>query len=191
MPFPLFGIDSDNGSEFINSQLLTFCHQEQITFTRSRSGRKNDNCYVEQKNYSIVRRHVGYSRHDTEVEVELLNELYGHLRLYTNYFQPVMKLISKQRIGARVIKTYDRARTPYQRLLESSDVERLVKVKLRRQYEQLNPAALKRNIVSCQDRLLEIAAARSRLPQPAIRRSAPPSHPWKGGPVKLKATRRS
>lgn len=191
LPFPLLGIDSDNGSEFINSQLLTYCHQEQITFTRSRSGRKNDNCYVEQKNYSIVRRHVGYSRHDTEVEVQLLNELYEHLRLYTNYFQPVMKLVSKQRVGARVIKTYDRAKTPYQRLLESPDIARVVKFKLRKQYEQLNPAALKRSIVRYQDRLLEIATARSRLPKIPTTRLVPQTHPWKAGPVRLKTTGRT
>lgn len=179
LPFPLLGIDSDNGSEFINDQLLSYCRAERITFTRSRSGRKNDGCYVEQKNYSIVRRHVGYSRHDSDEEVQLLNLLYGHLRLYTNYFQPVMKLISKRRVGARVSKTYDRAKAPYQRLLESPHVERAVKLKLRRQYEQLNPAELKRAILQCQNRLLEIASARSRLPQVGKRRAVPSTHPWK------------
>lgn len=179
LPFPLLGIDSDNGSEFINHELLRYCRAERITFTRSRSGRKNDGCYVEQKNYSIVRRHVGYSRHDSDEEVQLLNLLYGHLRLYTNYFQPVMKLISKQRVGARVSKTYDRAKTPYQRLLESPHVQRAVKLKLRRQYEQLNPAELKRAILQCQNRLLEIASARSRLPQVGKRRAVPSTHPWK------------
>ena len=97
LPFPLLGIDSDNGSEFINHQLLRYCQGEQITFTRGRSGKKNDGCFVEQKNYSVVRRAVGYARYDSAAQLKLLNELYGHLRLYTNYFQPVMKLKAKER----------------------------------------------------------------------------------------------
>ncbi|MFZ3121970.1 MAG: DDE-type integrase/transposase/recombinase [Thermodesulfovibrionales bacterium] len=109
LPFPLLGIDSDNGSEFINHHLLRFCKEGKITFTRSRSYRKNDSCFVEQKNYSIVRRSVGYYRYDTEEELKTINELYGYLRLYTNFFQPVMKLIEKTRIGSKVQKKYDRA----------------------------------------------------------------------------------
>lgn len=119
LPFELLGIDSDNGGEFINNQLLRYCQQQKITFTRSRSLRKNDNCFVEQKNYSVVRRAVGYLRYDTEQELKLLNELYGNLRLYTNYFQPVMKMVDKQREGSQVKKKYDQARTPYERVLAS------------------------------------------------------------------------
>lgn len=117
LPFPLLGIDSDNGSEFINHQLLRYCQGEQITFTRGRSGKKNDGCFVEQKNYSVVRRAVGYARYDSEAQLKLLNKLYGHLRLYTNYFQPVMKLKAKERNGAKVKKIHDEPKTPYQRLL--------------------------------------------------------------------------
>ena len=117
LPFPLLGIDSDNGSEFINNQLLRYCKEERITFTRGRAGKKNDGCFVEQKNYSVVRRAVGYSRYDSAPQLRLLNELYGHLRLYTNYFQPVMKLKSKERNGAKVKKIHDEPKTPYQRLL--------------------------------------------------------------------------
>ena len=113
LPFPLLGIDSDNGGEFINHHLLRYCQDEHITFTRSRAYRKNDNCYIEQKNYTVVRRAVGYARYDTPQQLRVLNELYGYLRLYTNYFQPVMKLISKQRQGAKVKKKYDEPRTPY------------------------------------------------------------------------------
>ena len=97
LPFDLLGIDSDNGGEFINDHLVRFCHEERINFTRSRSYRKNDNCFIEQKNYTIVRRYVGYARYDTEIAQKLLNELYGYLRLYVNFFQPVMKLIQKTR----------------------------------------------------------------------------------------------
>src|SRR5207247_153044 len=102
LPFPLLGVDSDNGSEFINAHLLRYCRAEQITFTRSRAWRKNDNCFVEQKNYSVVRRAVGYARYDTLEQLRLLNKLYSVLRLYTNFFQPVMKLIATDRNGAEV-----------------------------------------------------------------------------------------
>lgn len=111
LPFKLLGIDSDNGSEFINNHLVGYCEKEEITFTRARPYRKNDNCYVEQKNYSVVRRAVGYHRYDTARQLRLLNQLYSRLRLYTNYFQPVMKLKEKIRVGSKVKKKYDRPRT--------------------------------------------------------------------------------
>jgi hypothetical protein len=96
LPFPLLGIDSDNGSEFINETLYGFCQEQKITFTRARPYRKNDSCFVEQKNYSVVRRAVGYQRCDTEQQLQLLNQLYEPLALYTNFFQPSMKLQSKE-----------------------------------------------------------------------------------------------
>jgi hypothetical protein len=153
LPFGLLGVDSDNGSEFINDQLLKYCRQEKITFTRSRPYRKNDNCYVEQKNYSIVRRAVGYARYDTDEQCELLNELYSHLRLYTNFFLPTMKLKSKERIGSKVKKCYDQALTPYQRVLQTKLVSQKTKEQLRARYRILNPAALKRKIEGLQQRL--------------------------------------
>jgi hypothetical protein len=153
LPFALLGLDSDNGSEFINDQLLQYCRQEKITFTRSRPYRKNDNCFVEQKNYSIVRRAVGYARYDTEEQCELLNELYSYLRLYTNFFLPTMKLKSKERVGSRVKKCYDQALTPYQRVLQSPLVGKAAKDRLRAKYVTLNPAALKRKIERLQQRL--------------------------------------
>ena len=153
LPFALLGLDSDNGSEFINDQLLSYCRQEKITFTRSRPYRKNDNCFVEQKNYSIVRRAVGYARYDTDEQCELLNELYSYLRLYTNFFLPTMKLKSKERVGSRVKKYYDQALTPYQRVLQSPLVGKAAKDRLRAKYVTLNPAALKRKIERLQQRL--------------------------------------
>jgi len=155
LPFPLRGLDSDNGSEFINDYLLAYCRGEKLTFTRSRPYRKNDNCFVEQKNYSIVRRAVGYQRYDTEAQLHLLNELYARLRLYSNFFQPTMKLKSKVRVGSRVTKRYDRAQTPYQRVLASPQVTKSKKELLRAKYETLNPAALKRKITGLQERLLK------------------------------------
>lgn len=158
LPFALQGIDSDNGSEFINDHLLEYCQHEGITFTRSRPYRKNDNCFVEQKNYTIVRRHVGYQRLAGSEQLALVNELYRHLRLYANYFQPVMKLKSKERHGSQVKKTYHPAQTPYQRLRDSQHLSRADKQRLARQYGQLNPAELKRKIERIQTRLLQLAA---------------------------------
>lgn len=157
LPFPLLGIDSDNGSEFINFHLVDYCEAEKITFTRGRPYRKNDGCYVEQKNYTSVRRNVGYMRYDTDEELFILNELYDVLRLYGNFFLPQAKLVEKVRDGSRVTRRYDEPKTPYRRLLESPDVSKAVKSKLRRQYGRLNPAELKREILKLQDRLYKTA----------------------------------
>src|ERR1700737_3816233 len=151
LPFKLLGIDSDNGSEFINDHLYGYCEEEKITFTRARAYRKNDNCYVEQKNYSVVRRAVGYHRYDTPQQLRLLNQLYSRLRLYTNYFQPVMKQEEKIRVGSKVKKKYDQPKTPYQRVLECPQVEkenRENKEKLNQEYAKLNPAELRRQITA-------------------------------------------
>jgi hypothetical protein len=158
LPFQLLGIDSDNGGEFINAHLQAYCRQEQITFTRARPYRKNDSCFVEQKNHSVVRNAVGYDRYDTEEQLRLLNELYQHLRLYTNFFLPSMKLKSKTRVGSRVQKRYDQARTPYRRVLSARQVSKRRKELLRAQYATLNPAALKRQIERLQLQLLKSAS---------------------------------
>ncbi len=162
LPFSILGIDSDNGSEFINAHLLRYCEENQITFTRSRPYRKNDSCFVEQKNYSVIRRAVGYSRYDTAKELTLLNELYGYLRLYVNFFQPVRKLIKKERIGSKVIKRYDEAKTPYRRVLASPDIEDEIKMKLKSKYDMLNPAELKRKITKLQNKLVKLNALKQR-----------------------------
>src|SRR3990170_3869279 len=167
LPFDLLGIDSDNGSEFINDQLYRYCLKEEITFTRARAYRKNDNCYVEQKNWSVVRRALGYLRYDTPGELEIINRLHGYLRLYTNHFQPVMKMIEKTRVGSRVKKKYDKPRTPYQRVLdsgvvESHDVEEERKEALTKEHVKLNPAELKRQITKLQDKLRKIALLKRR-----------------------------
>jgi hypothetical protein len=162
LPFPLLGIDSDNGSEFINQELLRYCEGEQITFTRARPYRKNDTCFVEQKNWSIVRRTVGYARYDTPEAVTLLNTLYRSLRLYSNCFQPSMKLVDKVRQGARVTKHYDRAQTPLERLVTSPHISSGAKRRLRRLYDRLNPVALKRTIEGLQHQLDILAGSPSR-----------------------------
>lgn len=142
LPFPLRGIDSDNGVEFINAHLLRYCQDEHLTFTRSRPYKKNDQAYVEQKNWSIVRQLVGYERYESASAYEALQALYAVVRLYTNFFQPSLKLVAKERVGAKVKKTYDQARTPYQRVLESAQVSDEIKMTLRHQYATLNPVAL-------------------------------------------------
>lgn len=172
VPFDLLGIDSDNGTEFINNHLLRFCQANQMTFTRGRSYKKNDSCFVEQKNYSVVRRAVGYCRHETDEELKLMNELYQQLRLYINYFQPVMKLKKKTRVGSRVKKTYDRPRTPYHRVLRSSEVTLEKKQELKGQYEKLNPAELKRKMTRLQQQLFQFASHRERLTRTRV--SPPP-----------------
>ena len=170
LPFPLRGLDSDNGSEFVNNELLRYCQQEHITFTRARPYRNNDNCYVEQKNYSVVRQTVGYQRFDTTAELLVLKQLYTTLRLYTNFFQPTMKLKSKERFGSRVKKTYEAPQTPYQRVLASVSVSPTDKQKLKRQYKELNPAALKRELDQLRKQLFALAARKKH-------------------PIKLKSTR--
>jgi hypothetical protein len=165
LPFSLLGIDSDNGSEFINETLFNFCQEHQITFTRSRPYRKNDSCFVEQKNYSVVRRAVGYQRFDTDAQLRLLDELYEVLDLYNNFFQPSMKLKLKERQGARVTKKYHEARTPYQRLLDSDYISAEIKAQLRARYRLLNPAQLKRQIEKLQQKLLATAVSTSKLRQ--------------------------
>jgi hypothetical protein len=146
LPFDLLGIDSDNGSEFINDLLYRYCLDEKITFTRSRPYKKNDQAHVEQKNWSVVRHTVGYDRLESGEQRALLESIYKDLRLYVNFFQPVLKLIGKERIGNQVIRKYDTARTPYQRVLEREDVSLTRKAHLLNLYLRLNPAELRRRI---------------------------------------------
>ncbi len=146
LPFLLLGIDSDNGAEFINDQLWRYCDQEQLTFTRGRVGRKNDNPYVEQKNWSIARRLVGYERYDTQRQVDQLNALYEVNRLYTNHFLPVTKLISKVREGSRVKRRFDEPKTPYQPVLDSPHVSDEAKANLRATPAPLDVVKLKQQI---------------------------------------------
>jgi hypothetical protein len=123
LPFPLLGIDSDNGTEFINDLLYRYCLEEEITFTRSRPYKKNDQAYVEQKNWSVGRNVVGYDRFETEEDLRLLQLVYEYLHTYVNFFQPVMKLLKKERIDGKTVKVYDVATSPYRRVLASNDVD--------------------------------------------------------------------
>ena len=154
LPFSLLGIDSDNGSEFINDQLYRYCLQEEITFTRGRAGKKNDNAYVEQKNWSVVRRAVGYSRYDTPRQLDLLDRLYAVMHWYLNFFLPVMKLKEKSRVGSKVKRVYDEPQTPYARVLASSHISEELKSQLREVYNVLNLVNLRQQIDDLQQQLL-------------------------------------
>jgi len=146
-PFPWKEIHSDNGTEYINAHLFRYTQKTGLRFSRSRPNKKNDNCFVEQKNRTHVKRYVGYLRYDSFKEQEILNDLYrNELRLYKNFFQPVIKLVSKERIGDKIYRKYDTPKTPYQRVIESEEIPEKTKQQLKKIYLSLNPAQLKRDI---------------------------------------------
>lgn len=146
-PFHWLEIHPDNDNTFINWHLLTYAEKEGVMFSRSRPYRKNDNCFVEQKNSTHIRGILGHLRYDTEKELEIINSLYrNELRLYKNFFQPVMKLKEKIREKGKIHRKYDVPKTPYQGLMESGQVSEETKKQLRDLYQSLNPAQLKRKI---------------------------------------------
>jgi len=159
LPVPLLAIDTDNGSEFLNRVLFEYCRGKPIIFTRSRPYKKNDQCYVEQKNGAIVRQFIGYDRFEGVEPGRILTELYRQLRLYVNFFQPSLKLLSKKRERSRVIKTYDPAQTPYQRVLAAESVSAEIKEQLRTQFGSLDPVRLLMKIQTLQDELWGYAQA--------------------------------
>jgi len=162
-PFQWLGIDTDNGTEFMSEILYKYCNREHLGFTRSRPSRKNDNAYIEQKNWTHVRKVLGYLRYDSIPELKLINELYRQeLRLYKNFFQPVMKLLSKERVGGRVKRKYDIPQTPYQRLLESGQISQESQDTLKSVYQSLNPAELKRQIEAKLEKLWQIYEQKNR-----------------------------
>jgi len=161
MPFPILGVDSDNGSEFINYHLLTWCDERQITFTRSRPGNKNDGCHVEQKNWAIVRTVVGYHRYDTPAELLLLNKIWALQSKLTNYFYPQQKLVSKVRDGAKVSKKYDTATTPHRRAERHDNVAAEDEAILADTYAGINPAAVQRQIQALTSELLTITTSKA------------------------------
>jgi len=162
LPFALLGLDSDNGSEFINNNLAQYCTGEGITFTRSRPLNKNDCCFVEQKNWCVVRRETGYGRYDTEAERDLIAVIYADLRLYVNYFLPSVKLLAKKRVGAKVYKRYDRPTTPYQRLIALGVLDEKTAARLEAEYLALNPAELRRRLTDNEKKLIRMCALKMR-----------------------------
>ena len=146
-PFKWLEIHPDNDSAFINGHLFRYCQAEKLRFTRSRPNKKNDNAYIEQKNWTHVKKVFGYLRYDTQEELEIINDLYENdLRLFKNFFSPVMKLVKKERIGGKVKRKYDVPKTPCQRLLESDYLSKQAKKELENFYLSLNPARIRREI---------------------------------------------
>ena len=165
LPFQMLGFDSDNGGEFINQHLLSYCRENKITFTRSRSYKKNDSCHIEQKNWTVVRRVIGYGRYSSHAALEALNSVYSPLRLYMNFFQPVMKLVSKTRHGAKVHKLYDTAQTPYQRLLSFNILPERKRIELQTLYLSLDPETLLYEINNSLEKLWELEESKFKRKQ--------------------------
>jgi hypothetical protein len=157
-PVPLMGLDTDNGSEFINHHLYTWCQREGITFTRSRAWKKNDSAHVEQKNGAVVRHLVGYDRFASRAAYAQLARVYQLARLHVNFFQPVEKLVRKTRQGARVHRVYDRAQTPYQRLCAAGVLASTKRQELDALYQSLNPLTLQRDLEAALEHLWSLAA---------------------------------
>ena len=157
VPFGLEEIHTDNGGEFINDVLYPWCKKEGIRFTRGRAYKKNDQAYVEQKNWSVPRRLIGYDRYNTKAAYEQMQRLYESVRLYVNFFQPVRKLVSKERVGAKVKKHYDLARTPYRRLLATDALDESKRQSLLALHDRLNPVKLRAEIEEALEDLWELA----------------------------------
>jgi hypothetical protein len=165
LPIPLVGLDSDNGSEFINRTLLLYCRRYGITFTRSRAWKKNDSAHVEQKNGAIVRQLVGYDRFTTQAAYAQFQRVYQLARWHVNFFQPVQKLVSKTRAGARTRRVYDQAQTPYQRLCALGVLPPEKRAELEALYQRLNPLQLRRDLDAALERLWTLAAPDPRRAQ--------------------------
>jgi hypothetical protein len=147
LPFKLLGIDSDNGSEFINYHLKTFCDQNQIQFTRGRPYKKDDNAHIEQKNWTHVRKIFGYERYDSKQAVEAMNDLYrNELTILQNLFLPSMKLLDKTRIGSKLKRRYDKPKTPLERLLNCPKTDPVMIQKLKNRRDTIDPFALAKRV---------------------------------------------
>jgi len=157
LPVPLLSLHTDNGGEFLNHVLVPWCREQGITITRGRPHRKNDQAYVEQKNGAVLRRFIGYHRYSSRAALEALTAVHARLRPYVNFFHPVRKLLSKARHGARVLKRYDRAQTPYQRLLASGVLTPEHSAALTAEYQRLNPVQLRTELQTRLDALWILA----------------------------------
>jgi hypothetical protein len=186
VPFRLRGIDSDNGSEFINHHLYRYCQAQEIQFTRGRPYKKDDNAHIEQKNWTHVRKLVGYWRYDTPAAVDALNALYQHeLRLFHNLFLPSVKLVAKVRVGARLRRRYDVPRTPLERVQACPEADPQAVAALRRLRDRLDPFTLADAIDRKIERLVALAtpARAAGVPAPPAASSPlivpapPPPHP--------------
>jgi transposase InsO family protein len=166
LPFKLLGIDSDNGSEFINYHLKTFCDQNHIQFTRGRPYKKDDNAPIEQKNYTHVRKILGYLRYDSQAVQKAINELYqNELHIFQNLFLPSMKLSKKTRVGSKLKRSYDTAQTPLERVLKCPQADPVKVQRLKRLRDQTDPFELAKRIEQKLERIYQLANQRI-SPQP-------------------------
>ena len=161
LPFPLLGIDSDNGSEFINAHLWRYCQGLGVEFTRGRAYKKDDNAHIEQKNWTHVRKLLGYERYDSRAALEAINELYrNELSAFQNFFQPSMKLLAKERVGSRLQRRYDAPKTPFERLCEAGILDKETKQKLGKRMRALDPFALSQTIERKLENIYKLASRR-------------------------------
>jgi hypothetical protein len=166
LPFKLLGIDSDNGSEFINYHLKTFCDQKHIQLTRGRPYKKDDNAHIEQKNWTHVRKILGYLRYDSPAAQQAINELYqNELQIFQNLFLPAMKLINKTRVGSKLKRCYDKPQTPLERVLQCSQADPVKVQRLKRLRDQTDPFELAKRIEHKLERIFAMANQRV-SPQP-------------------------
>ena len=161
LPFPLLGVDSDNGSEFINWHLQGWCEQKQIQLTRGRPYKKDDNAHIEQKNWTHVRKLLAWDRYDTHEAVAAINDLYrNELRLWMNLFLPSVKLLKKVRVGSKVRRVYDAARTPFERVKSCPQTDRQKMGQLAQLRMRLDPFQLSRAIERKLGRISRLANRR-------------------------------
>lgn len=163
LPWALRGLDPDTGSEFVNWHCKTWCDTHAVELTRSRPNHRNDNAHVKQKNYTVVRKALGYVRIETDEAIVLMNRLYaGPWRLFVNFFQPTMRCVRKERTGSRYVRRYDAPQTPYQRAMGDARIPLHVKEELTRPKETLNPLTLRREIDTLTSKILHLARRRER-----------------------------
>jgi hypothetical protein len=173
LPFRILEIHPDNDSGMINDLLWGYCKKARIRMSRSRPYKKNDNAWVEQRNWTHVRKVVGYRRMDTTGELAILRELYGCFTAYKNFFQPTMKLVEKVRVEGKIHRKYDQPKTPYQRLVESGQISATAQKALMTQYESLNVAALRRRVEELRNRLFDHLSAKNCVEPSARKRHGP------------------
>ena len=166
LPVSIRGLHPGTGSEFINWNLKHWCDSERIDFTRSEPGKKNDNMSVEERNGHVVRKYLGYARFDCPLIVSLMNELYDVLALYLNHFQAVRRTETKERVGVKYRRTYEKVpKTPYTRVLEHPAVSKAIKASLRKEHAALNPLTLKRKIDTLRSKIMKLQKTATTKPE--------------------------
>ena len=173
LPFRMREIHPDNDTGLINNLLWNYCRKARIKMSRSRPYKKNDNAWVEQRNWTHVRKVVGYRRMDTTGELLMLREMYGYLTLYKNFFQPSMKLKEKVRVAGKIHRKYDEPKTPYQRLIESGQLRPAAQKRLEAQYASLNAAELGRRIEELRTKLFDLLERKDDVKPTAAKRHGP------------------